>query len=225
MATHGRYWDSWINRDGPGDSRPTALQIIKDEELEGGLRDKTVVITGASAGLGVETVRALHATGAKIFAIGRNEARLGEAIKDVQISAPGNEAPIIPIIIDQESLESVRRGAQEILEKSGKINILINNAGIMATPKGRTNDGFERQFGVNHLSHFLLFQILKPALLAASTPEFNSVSDLKSSSPEYLIFAESCYGVFSRSSLWHRPAHRLCVRQVSLRSLSKLRTV
>jgi NAD(P)-dependent dehydrogenase (short-subunit alcohol dehydrogenase family) len=177
MTTHGRYWDSWVNRNGPGDSRPTAIQIIKDENLEGKLKGKTVVITGASGGIGVETVRALHLAGATVFAIGRNEHKTEDAILDVQGSDPQNDAKIIPIIIDQESLDSVRAGAKQILVQSGgKINIIINNAGIMATPEGRTVDGYEKQLGVNHLSHFLLFQILKPALLAGSSSEFHSVS-------------------------------------------------
>jgi NAD(P)-dependent dehydrogenase (short-subunit alcohol dehydrogenase family) len=180
MATHGRYWDSWVNRTGPGDARPTALQIIQDENLEGLLKDKTVVITGGSAGLGVETARAIRTTGATIFVTGRNASKLEDAIKDIQTSDPSNTAPIIPIIMDQESLDSVRKGAEEILDKSnGKISILINNAGVMATPEGKTKDGFETQFGVNHLAHFLLFQILKPALLNSSTPEFNSVSSIE----------------------------------------------
>jgi NAD(P)-dependent dehydrogenase (short-subunit alcohol dehydrogenase family) len=176
MAIPGRYHDSWVNRSGPGDSRPTALQIVKDEGLVGKLTDKSVVITGCSSGIGVETLRAMHATGAKIFATARNEVTLQKVIKEISSSDPDNKAPIVPVIIDLESLDSVRKGAQSILDKSnGKVNILITNAGVMATPAGRTKDGFETQFGTNHLAHFLLFLLLKDAMLAASTPEFSSV--------------------------------------------------
>lgn len=77
--------------------------------------------------------------------------------------------------MDQESLESVHGAAKQILSQTDKINILINNAGIMAVQTLEfTKDGHELHFGVNHLSHFLFFQLLKPALLAGSTPEFNS---------------------------------------------------
>src|ERR1700761_771498 len=98
MATHGRYWDSWVNRSGPGDSRPTALQIIKDESVEGKLTDKTIVVTGGSTGLGFETLRALHTTGATIFITGRNSSKLDAAIKEIKEANPSNNAQIIPIV-------------------------------------------------------------------------------------------------------------------------------
>ncbi|KAF2669385.1 NAD(P)-binding protein [Microthyrium microscopicum] len=171
----GRYHDSWVNRTGPGDARPTAIQIVKDENRVGTLSDKVVVITGTSGGIGVETVRAMHLTGATVFATARKADVLHSVVEEILKSDPDNKAPIHEIIIDQTSFASVRKGAQEILEKSnGKVNILINNAGVMATPEGKTEDGWETQFGVCHLSHFLLFQLLKPALLASSTKDFNS---------------------------------------------------
>jgi NAD(P)-dependent dehydrogenase (short-subunit alcohol dehydrogenase family) len=174
-ARPGKYHDAHEaeNRAGPGDSRPTAMQIVKDENLLGALTGKVAVITGTSNGIGVETVRALRAAGATVIATARKEAALKEKIKEIEDESPGSA--IIPVIIDQESLESVRKGAAEILEKSGgKITWLICNAGVMATPQGKTKDGFETQFGVCHLSHFLLFSLLKDALLAGSTAEFNS---------------------------------------------------
>lgn len=79
------------------------------------------------------------------------------------------------LLLDLNSLASVRKFASEFLEASGnKLNILINNAGVMVTPEGLTEDGFETQFGTNHLAHFLLFQLVKPALLASSTPDLQS---------------------------------------------------
>jgi NAD(P)-dependent dehydrogenase (short-subunit alcohol dehydrogenase family) len=77
--------------------------------------------------------------------------------------------------MDQESLQSVRLAASTILSKTDKINILVNNAGIMAVQTLQlTKDGHELQFGTNHLSHFLFFELLKPALLAGTTPDFHS---------------------------------------------------
>jgi NAD(P)-dependent dehydrogenase (short-subunit alcohol dehydrogenase family) len=176
MAIPGRYHQSWLTRNGPGDARPTALQIVEDEGLVGGLAGKTAVITGCSSGIGIEAARALHKAGATVFATARNMDKLKEVIADIEASDPGNDAPIVPVHMDLVSLKSVRDGAKAILERSGgKVNILITNAGVMATPEGRTEDGFETQFGTNHVAHFLLFILLKDALLAASTPEFNSV--------------------------------------------------
>ena len=77
--------------------------------------------------------------------------------------------------LDLNSLTSVRNFAKSFLEKTNnQLNVLINNAGIMELPEEKTEDGFEKQFGTNHLAHFLLFQLLKPALLASSTPELQS---------------------------------------------------
>jgi NAD(P)-dependent dehydrogenase (short-subunit alcohol dehydrogenase family) len=76
--------------------------------------------------------------------------------------------------LDLESLASVRTCVAEFLASSQKLNILITNAGVRLVPEGRTQDGFEVHFGTNHLSHFLLFQLLQPTLLHSSTPEFQS---------------------------------------------------
>ncbi|KAM0126508.1 hypothetical protein ACHAO1_010047 [Botrytis cinerea] len=154
---------------GPGDHRPTALQVVKDEELEGKLKDKVVLITGCSAGLGVDTARAMFATGATLFLTARNPTRARVALGELA------ESPHVHILeMDQTSLKSVRACAASFLEQSKTLNIMINNAGIMAVPEATTEDGFESQFQTNHLSHFLLFYLLKPTLLASTTPEFAS---------------------------------------------------
>jgi NAD(P)-dependent dehydrogenase (short-subunit alcohol dehydrogenase family) len=169
-----RYAASHVGPQGPGDARPTALQIIKDENLLGKWPEKTVFITGASNGIGVETARALHATGATVY-IGVRDIKKGQDVADEILSSdPSNTAPIHVIELALDSLASVRKAAEQFHQQSKNLNILICNAGVMATPYGHTEDGFETQFGTNHLGHFLLFQLLKPALLAASTPAFNS---------------------------------------------------
>ena len=164
-----RYAESHKSPQGPGDSRPTALDIVKDEGLEGKLSDKVFLITGCSSGLGIETARALSATGAKLFLGVRDTAKGESALSDILESGR-----VELLKIDLNSLDSVRAAAQSFLEKSKTLNIFVANAGIMATPQGTTADGFESQFGTNHLAHFLLFQLLKPTLLASSTPEFSS---------------------------------------------------
>jgi len=89
--------------------------------------------------------------------------------------AGGHEiSPIHIMQIDLSDLDSVRRFADELKSKTDKLNILINNAGIMGTPESKSKQGYELTFATNHLGHFLLFQLLKPLLSAGSTPQFNS---------------------------------------------------
>lgn len=165
------YAAAHLNRQGPGDARPTALQIIQDEHLVNKLRGKVMVITGTSSGIGIETARALSATGATLFLTARdtNKAQiaLGEILEPGRVSL---------VEMDNTSFDSVRSAAALILTNSSdQVNILINNAGVMAiADRQLTKDGHEMQFGTNHLAHFLLFQLLRPALLASSTPEFHS---------------------------------------------------
>jgi NAD(P)-dependent dehydrogenase (short-subunit alcohol dehydrogenase family) len=136
----------------------------------GKLEGKTILITGCSSGIGIETARALKATGARLFVTARDLTKGRQALSD--ILEPGK---VDLLLLDLNSLASVRKAAAEFLSASNnQLNILINNAGVMETPEGVTADGFETQFGTNHLAHFLLFQLLKPALLASSDPSFQS---------------------------------------------------
>ncbi|KAF5697621.1 alcohol dehydrogenase [Fusarium mundagurra] len=165
-----RYAAAHEDPQGPGDARPTALQIIKDEGAEGKLKGKVIVITGTSSGIGIETARALAETGAKLFLTARN---LDKAKKACAEFFDANRMEFIEL--DLTSFDSVRTAAKNILDKTDKINILVENAGCMAVPELElTKDGHEMQFGVNYLAHFLFFELLKPALLAAVTPELNS---------------------------------------------------
>ncbi|KAK2925017.1 Short-chain dehydrogenase/reductase SDR, partial [Fusarium oxysporum f. sp. vasinfectum] len=165
-----RYADAHKNTSGPGDARPTALQIVRDEDLEGALTDKVFLITGTSAGIGVEVGRAIAATGARVFLAVRDlekgKAACSSFLKPGQVDL---------IRLDTADMSSVRACAAEFLEKSPTLNVLINNAAIMATPtRIETKDGFEQQLATNYLGHFLLFWLLKDALLKGSTSEFNS---------------------------------------------------
>ncbi|CCF37318.1 WW domain-containing oxidoreductase [Colletotrichum higginsianum] len=173
-----RYAEAHAKPNGPGDGRPTALQIIKDEGVEGKLKDEAIVITGTSSGIGIETTRALATTGATLFLTARNVAKAQAALAGIF------EPSHMEIIeMDQESLSSVRAAAAAILAKTSKIHLLVNNAGIMAIPELRlTADGHELQFGTNHLSHFLFYKLLEPALLAAASSDLPSrVVNLSSS--------------------------------------------
>lgn len=169
-GTSSRYANAHVKPKGPGDNRPTALQIIQDEHRQDDLIDKVVFITGCSSGLGVETARAMKATGATLFVTARNIDKARLALGDV---LDGGRVHLLKL--DLESFDSVRACVAEFQAKSGgKLNVLIENAGIRNVPFGKTNDGFELHWGTNHLSHFLLFELLKPALLASSSAEFQS---------------------------------------------------
>ncbi|KAF5655104.1 hypothetical protein F25303_862 [Fusarium sp. NRRL 25303] len=165
-----RYTAVHANTKGPGDARPTALQIIKDEGLEEKRQGQIFVITGTSSGIGIETVRAIAATGATLYLTARDLDKARTALDGIF-----DPSRMELFQMDQGSVSSVRDAATAILNKTSKIHCLIANAGIMAIPDLRfTADGHELQFGTNHLSHFLFFQLLKPALLAAGSPDLPS---------------------------------------------------
>eukprot|EP00892_Ulva_mutabilis_P001560 jgi/Ulvmu1/11404/UM075_0066.1 len=168
------YEEEHANPQGPGDARPTAMQIVEDEGLKGKLNDRVVIITGASSGIGVENARALYTSGATVYMPVRNlekGQKVAEEIKETKTDSPGR---LEVMQMDLDSLDSVKAFAQAFLEKESKLNLLITNAGIMACPESTTKDGFEAQFGTNHVAHFLLFELLRPLLLSSSTPELNS---------------------------------------------------
>lgn len=132
--------------------------------------DKVFLITGCSSGLGVETAKALATTGATLYLTARNVPAAETAL--ASILKPGK---VELIEMDLSSLAGIRAGAEQFLARSKQLNVLICNAGVMAIPNlTATVDGFETQFGVNHLAHFLLFQLLKDTLLASSSFEFSS---------------------------------------------------
>ncbi|KAI0460031.1 short chain dehydrogenase [Xylaria acuta] len=164
------------NLQGPGDARPTAAQIVEDQGLVASAdwTGRVVLITGCSpGGIGPETAKAIRLTGADVYITSRDYAK-GKQVAE-ELLADSKPGKVEVIQMDLSSLKSIRAAANEFLQKSGhKLNILIENAGVMACPKGRTEDGFETQFGTNYLGHFFLFHLLKDALLASATPSFNS---------------------------------------------------
>lgn len=155
---------------GPGDARPTALQIVQDENLTGKLAGKVFLVTGCSSGIGVETAKALSTTGATLYLTARNIVTAEKAL--ASILEPGR---VEILEMDLSSLAGVRLGVERFLRKSSSLNVLVCNAGVMAPQKYTTTvDGFETQFGINHVAHFLLFQLLKDVLLSSASPSFNS---------------------------------------------------
>jgi NAD(P)-dependent dehydrogenase (short-subunit alcohol dehydrogenase family) len=127
-----------------------------DEVLEGvNLKGKRVLVTGVSAGLGVETARALVAHGADVVGAARDLTKAKAATTGVQAAAK-NGGKFELVELDLASLESVRVCANAFVDAGKSFDLVIANAGIMACPYGKTVDGFETQFGTNHLGHFVL---------------------------------------------------------------------
>jgi NAD(P)-dependent dehydrogenase (short-subunit alcohol dehydrogenase family) len=149
------------NRDGFGKATTTA-DVLDGIALEG----KTVLVTGASGGLGAETARALAAKGASVTLAVRDVAK-GEKVAASIRESTGN-ARVDVGRLDLTDPESVRAFAKDWLATHGSLQLLINNAGIMACPLERTKAGFEIQFATNHLGHFLLTGLLMPALRAGA---------------------------------------------------------
>jgi NAD(P)-dependent dehydrogenase (short-subunit alcohol dehydrogenase family) len=140
------------------------FESTTDEVIAGrDLRQKVAIVTGASSGLGRETARALASAGCHVYLAGRNEEKLASVAAEIAESAPGARCDVAPL--DLTSLQQVRCFADDFMAHNEHLHLLINNAGVMNTPLERTAEGFELQFGTNHVGHFLLTCLLVPALL------------------------------------------------------------
>jgi NAD(P)-dependent dehydrogenase (short-subunit alcohol dehydrogenase family) len=127
---------------------------------------RTIVITGASTGVGFETARFLAAGGATVVMACRDPGRAAQAVQRLRAGMPA--ARLDTITLDLGSLASVRSGAAELRSRHPRVDVLINNAGVMWAPKGKTADGFETHFGTNHLGHFALTGLVLDLLLPVS---------------------------------------------------------
>ncbi|HET9254713.1 MAG TPA: oxidoreductase [Pseudonocardiaceae bacterium] len=125
---------------------------------------RTVLITGANSGLGLQTATVLARRGATVLMACRDQHRGQAALEEVRATSGGSDTRLVPL--DLADLSSVRKAADEVRAITGdQLNVLVNNAGVMATPPGRTADGFEPQIGTNHLGHAALTWLLAPALV------------------------------------------------------------
>jgi NAD(P)-dependent dehydrogenase (short-subunit alcohol dehydrogenase family) len=150
------------------DPKSEPSDILTGKDLTG----KVAVVTGGYSGIGLETTRALAAAGAKVYVPVRNVDKAAETLATIE------RGEVIPLPMDLGDFASVRRFVAEMLENESQIDLLINNAGIMACPEARIEGGWESQFGVNHLGHFVLTKGLLPALLAADSPRVVSLSSI-----------------------------------------------
>ncbi|MGW3999904.1 oxidoreductase [Amycolatopsis sp. NPDC004772] len=124
---------------------------------------RTVLVTGANSGLGLRTSLVLAGKGARVLLACRSAERGAQALDAVKAAAAGAEPELVPL--DLSELASVRAAAASVRERTGDaLDVLVNNAGVMATARGRTADGFELQFGTNYLGHAALTWLVMPAL-------------------------------------------------------------
>jgi NAD(P)-dependent dehydrogenase (short-subunit alcohol dehydrogenase family) len=155
-----------------------------DEVLSGiDLRGKRILVTGVSAGLGVETARSLAAHGAHVTGAARDLSKAEAATAQVRAAAASNNGAFDLLELDLANLTSVRAAADSLLNRGQFFDVIIANAGVMATPFGHTADGFETQFGTNHLGHFVFINRVAPLIrpggrvinLASSGHRFSNV--------------------------------------------------
>src|ERR1700730_7229769 len=140
-----------------------------DEVLSGvNLKGKRVLVTGVSSGRGVETARALAAHGAHVVGAARDLTKAEAATARVREAAAVNGGSFQLVELDLANLKSVRNCAEELIAKGEPFDLVIANAGVMATPFGHTADGFETQFGTNHLGHFLFVNRIALLMRAGS---------------------------------------------------------
>uniref|UniRef100_A0A3P8SR66 Retinol dehydrogenase 12, like n=1 Tax=Amphiprion percula TaxID=161767 RepID=A0A3P8SR66_AMPPE len=142
------------------------------EKLDG----KTVLITGANTGIGKETAKDLAGRGAKVVIACRDMEKAKEAVKEI-IETSGNDN-VKCMKLDLADTKSIREFAEAFKKDEPKLNILINNAGVMVCPYGKTADGFETQFGVNHLGHFLLTYLLLDLIKKSAPARILTVSSM-----------------------------------------------
>ena len=138
------------------------------------LNGKTVIITGANAGIGKETAVDLARRNARVIMACRSVEKGEKAAVEVRKRSGSDD--VVFMQLDLASLTSVRQFAAKVLEEEPRLDILINNAGVMACPYTKTEDGFEMQFGVNHLAHFLLTNLLLDRLKEAPSARIVNVS-------------------------------------------------
>ncbi len=138
------------------------------------LSGRVAVVTGANSGLGAITARELARKGAKVIAACRNTSKGEQAVADIRRDAPG--ADVTVSALDLSDLASVRDFVQRTAASHERIDLLVNNAGVMAPPRRTTKDGFESQFGTNHLGHFALTGLLLERILAAPDPRVVTLS-------------------------------------------------
>jgi NAD(P)-dependent dehydrogenase (short-subunit alcohol dehydrogenase family) len=167
-------------------AKSTADEVLAGVDLTG----KRYLITGVSSGIGLETTRALVARGASVVGAVRDIAKAEAASAPVRKAAEVAGGSLDLVELDLASLKSVRTAAEKLLTDGRPFDAIIANAGVMATPAGKTADGFETQFGINHLGHFALVNRIEPLLadngrLVVLSSQAHRVSDVDLDDPNF----------------------------------------
>lgn len=167
-------------------ARSTADEVLASVDLAG----KRVLVTGISSGIGLETGRSLASHGADIVGASMNPARAEASTAPIRAAAAQAGGSLELIALDLGSLRSIHACADGLLTDGRKFDVIIANAGIMATPFGRTADGFERQFGINHLGHFALVRRIEPLLvdggrLVVLSSQAHRIADIDLADPNF----------------------------------------
>lgn len=160
----------------------TAEELVKIFNTN--LTGKVVIITGANSGIGLETSRVLSSVGAKVIMAARNLEKAQEAADSIRETV--SSADLVPLPLDLSDFSSIKAFSDRFLKLNLPLHILINNAGVMDCPESYTKDGFEMQFGVNHLGHFYLTQLLTDVLKSSAPSRIINVS----SSGQILLLSE-----------------------------------
>ena len=133
------------------------------------LDGRVAAVTGGNSGIGLETAKDLSSRGARVIILCRNVRKAEEAAERISLETGG----VVDVErLDLASLRSVRECAKRLLDNELKIDVLVNNAGVMICPNWKTADGHDMQFGTNHLGHFLLTQLLMPLLVESTSTGF-----------------------------------------------------
>lgn len=181
-------------------AKSTADEVLAGADLKG----KRYLVTGASSGIGLETARALAARGASIVGAVRNIVKAEQAMAPVRDAATQAGGGLELIELDLASLRSVRAAADRLLASGQRFDAIIANAGVMATPFGHTADGFETQFGTNHLGHFALVTRIAPLLadggrLVVLSSQAHRVADVDLADPNFAHQAYDPFVAYGRS--------------------------
>lgn len=180
--------------------KSTADEVLSGIDLKG----KRLLITGVSSGIGLETAHSLVAHGASVTGAVRNVAKAEAATASVRDAASRGGGHLELVMLDLASLESVRDCADKLLADGRRFDAIIANAGVMATPFGRTTDGFENQFGTNHLGHFALTGRIQPLLvdggrLVVLSSQAHRVADVDLEDPNFERQAYEPFVAYGRS--------------------------
>ncbi len=153
------------------DRNSTTTDVLAGIDLSG----KTVLVTGGSTGLGAETARALAKQGAQVTIVARSTEKMAKVAAQIEAET-GRQPEVASLELDKPG--TIREFVQAWLSKHDQLDVLINNAGIMATPLQRTAEGWESQFATNHLGHFLLTNLLAAPIKAAPSPRIINLSSM-----------------------------------------------